>query len=74
MFNNGAVSVDGTSFALGTFLNIEENDVCFFFAGSVIFLNANNEIKAFVFVITRNRELLARYGVIEIFRGKQNEV
>ena len=46
----------------------------FFFAGSVIFLNANNEIKAFAFVITRNRELLARYGVIEIFRGKQNEV
>ena len=46
----------------------------FFFAGSVIFLNANNEIKAFAFVITRNRGLIARYGVIEIFRDKQNEV
>ena len=30
LFNNGAESLDEVSFKLGTFLNIEENDVCFF--------------------------------------------
>ena len=33
-------SLDEASFVLGTLLNIEENDACFFFASSVIFLNA----------------------------------
>ena len=39
-FNNGLESLDEASFVLGTFLNIEGNDACFFFASSVIFLNA----------------------------------
>ena len=40
IFNNGLESLDEASFVLGTFLNIEENDACFFFASSAIFLNA----------------------------------
>ena len=40
IFSNGLESLDEAAFVLGTFLNIEENDVCFFFASSVIFLNA----------------------------------
>ena len=40
IFNNGLESLDEASFVLGTFLNIEENDPFFFFASSVIFLNA----------------------------------
>ena len=38
-FNNGLESLEA-SFVLGTFLNFEENDACFFFASSVIFLIA----------------------------------
>ena len=50
LFNNGVESLDEVSFVLGKFMNIEENDVCFFFAGSVIFLNVNNGSEALVFV------------------------
>ena len=38
IFNNGLESLDEASFVMGKFLRIEENDACFFFAGSVIFL------------------------------------
>ena len=58
---------------LGTFLNIEENDACFFFARSVIFIKVNNVSEDFVFA-TRNREIITRYRMIEIFRYKQNKV
>ena len=40
IFNNSLESLDEASFVLGTFLNFEENDACFFFTGSDIFLNA----------------------------------
>ena len=40
IFNNGLQSLDEASLVLGAFLNIEENDACFFFASSAIFLNA----------------------------------
>ena len=73
LFNNGVDSLDKASFVLGTFLNVVENDVCFSFASSVIFLNVSNVSEAFVFV-TRNREIVAWYGMTEIFRDKQNEV
>ena len=73
IFNNGLESLDEASFVLGTFLNIEENDACFFFASSVIFLNADNISKAFVFV-TRTHETITRYSIIEILKEKQNEV
>ena len=72
LFNNGAELLDEALLVLGTFLNIEENDICFFFGGSDIFLNANNVREAFVFV-TCNCEIITRYGMIEIFRDKQNE-
>ena len=39
ILNNGLESLDEASIVLGTFLNIEEKDACFFFASSVIFLN-----------------------------------
>ena len=50
LFNNGVESLDAPSFVLDTFSNIEENDVFFLFARSVIFLTANNVSEAFVFV------------------------
>ena len=53
MFNNGVELLDKASLVLGTFLNIEENDVYFLFAGSVVFLNVSNVSEAFAFV-TRN--------------------
>ena len=40
IFNNGLELLDEAWLVLGTFLSIEENDTCFFFASSVIFLNA----------------------------------
>lgn len=73
MFNNSVESLDEVSFKLGTFLNIEQNIVCVFFAGSVIFINADNVSKAFVFV-TDNLEMTTRYIMIEILRDKQSEV
>ena len=73
MFNDSVESLDEVSFKLGTFLNIEQNYVCFFFAGSVIFINADNVSEAFVFV-TDNREMITRYRMIEILRDKQSEV
>ena len=57
IFSNGLESLDEASFVLSTFLNIEENDACFFFASSVIFLNADDVSEAFVFV-TRNHEMI----------------
>ena len=73
IFSNGLESLNEASFVLGTFLNIGENDACFLFASSVIFLNADNVSEAFAFV-TPNREMIAGYRMIEILRDKQNEV
>ena len=50
---------------LGTFLNTAEN-VCFFFAGSIIFLHEDNVSKAFVFV-TCNHEMVTPNRIIEWF-------
>ena len=69
MFVNGVELLDEASLVLGTFLNSDENDTCFFLAGSVIFLNANIVSEAFVFV-TSNCEIITRYGMVEIFRDK----
>ena len=71
--NNGLESLDEASFVLGTFLNIEQNDACFFFAGSVILLNADNVSEAFV-LVKRNHEMITGYRMIEILRDKKNEV
>ena len=49
IFNNGLESLNEASFVLGMFLNIEENDACFFFASSGIFPNADNVSEAFLF-------------------------
>ena len=49
-FNNDLELLDETSFVLGTFSNIEENNACFFFASSIVFLKADNVSEAFVFV------------------------
>ena len=68
LFNNGVESLDEALFVLVKLLNIGEN--MFFFTDSAIFLNANNVSEGFVFVITRNREIIARYGMKETFRDK----
>ena len=73
IFNNGLESLDEVSFLMSTFLNIEENDACFFFPSSVIFLNADNVSEAFIFV-TRNHEMITGYRMIDILRDQQNEV
>ena len=38
---------------LGSFLSIEEIDLCFFFPGSVIFLNADKVSKLFIFMTNK---------------------
>ena len=68
LFNNGVKSLDEALFVLGKLLNIGEN-LFFFFTDSVIFLNANNVSEGFVFVITRNREIIAGYGMKETSSG-----
>lgn len=57
---------------LGTFLNTVEN-VCFFFAGSIIFLHVDNVSRAFVFV-TCNHEMITPNRIIELFRHKQTRI
>ena len=67
LFNNGVESLDEALFVLVKLLNIGEN--MFFFTDSAIFLNANNVSEGFVFVITRNREIIAGYGMKETSSG-----
>ena len=69
LFNNGVKSLDEALFVLGKLLNIGENLLFFFLTDSVIFLNANNVSEGFVFVITRNREITAGYGMKETSSG-----
>lgn len=70
MFNNGTELLDEASFVFGTLLNIEENDNCFFLAGSLIFLYIDNVDETFVFV-TLNCEMITPNRTIELFRDKQ---
>ena len=70
LFNNGVELLDEASFVFCTFLNIEENDNCFFLAGSLIFLYKCNVSETFVFV-TLNCEKITPNRTIELFRDKQ---
>ena len=56
---------------VGTFFSIDKINLCFFFAGSVIFLFANNVCEAFILIALSRDTITCR--MIEISREKRNK-